>query len=410
MNFTEHKMTATAPNKNSLEILELVFLCVICALTLLGNCLVILAFFWGPRSLRNYTNFFVVNLAVSDLMVGCLSLPFWIVYRADIELVDREKYTFFISLDILCGTTSILSLSAISLERMFAVKFPTTHFNLTSKPIKLGIVVTWFLAIIFTGSKFAIRTPTQIRAYTASIFTLAFLVPLLIIVASYTIIFIAAVKMMNEANTTGKLAREIHVAKTISVIITLFVICWMPFFVINMVWVFCSDYCDQKRNYRWVVHISKMMHYANSMMNFFVYAVRLPDFRRAFKAILFKCDTSGFRERVRTFSESIVTRGRTASERQSFFADQTMNTSNGTLNNNHSPITDKVKKHQQQGSICKHNNQQPRLSSHSNCTEVSIMDDTWSPTTMNSNTSSNDTSSSSNPLLASHHDMTVSSI
>ena len=129
--------------------------------------------------------------------------------------------------------------------------------------------------------------------------------------------------MMNATNQPGKLAREIHVAKTICVIIALFMMCWMPFFVINMVWVFCSDFCNQKKHYRWVIHLSKMMHYANSMMNFFVYAVRLPDFRRVFKAILFKCDTSAFRERVRTFSESIaITRGRSASERQSFVHDQ----------------------------------------------------------------------------------------
>ena len=82
----------------------------------------------------------------------------------------------------------------------------------------------------------------------------------------------------------------------------------MPFFVINMVWVFCSDFCDQKRNNRWVIHFSEMVHYANSAINFFVCAVRLPDFRRAFKAILIKCMRCAFRERVRTFSESILTR------------------------------------------------------------------------------------------------------
>lgn len=44
-----------------------------------GNALVILAFFKGPRKIRTFTNYFVVNLAVSDLMVGCLSLPLWIL-------------------------------------------------------------------------------------------------------------------------------------------------------------------------------------------------------------------------------------------------------------------------------------------------------------------------------------------
>ena len=65
-----------------LEIGELVYLGTVALLTLVGNCLVILAFIFGARSIRTYTNYFVVNLAVSDLMVGVLSLPFWMVYRA----------------------------------------------------------------------------------------------------------------------------------------------------------------------------------------------------------------------------------------------------------------------------------------------------------------------------------------
>ena len=357
-----------------------------------------------------------------------------IFFGLDINLVSRETYTYFISVDILCGTTSIMSLSAISLERMVAVKFPTTHFNLTSLPVKIGIVCTWLFGFIFTGSKFGVKTVGQQRAYTASIFTLAFLVPLVVIVASYFIIFFAAVKMMNETNQPGRLARELHVAKTICVIIALFMICWMPFFVINMVWVFCSDFCDQKRNYRWVIHISKMAHYSNSAMNFFVYAVRLPDFRRAFKAILFKCDTSAFRERVRTFSESITTRGRSSSERQSFVHDHHHNHQSGVNNNyecldknsvcsqqnlDHSPknyqclydnntdYNNKLKSPQQSGGQnrqsarsmkCKMmmNKQVSRLSNYSNCTECSTVDETWSPSTNNSNASSN---TSCDPIL-----------
>lgn len=68
--------------KTVFEVLELFALCLIAVLVLLGNVLVILAFLLGPRSIRTYTNYFVVNLAVSDLGVGCISLPFWIVNRA----------------------------------------------------------------------------------------------------------------------------------------------------------------------------------------------------------------------------------------------------------------------------------------------------------------------------------------
>ena len=84
-------------DKTGFEVLELFALCLIAVLVLLGNVLVILAFLLGPRSIRTYTNYFVVNLAVSDLGVGCISLPFWIVNRAGknrFQLLGKEFLLF----------------------------------------------------------------------------------------------------------------------------------------------------------------------------------------------------------------------------------------------------------------------------------------------------------------------------
>ena len=67
--------------KSILEILEIIALIMIAIFALLGNCMIILAFLIGPKPLKTFTNYFVVNLAVADLMVVCLSLPFWIVSR-----------------------------------------------------------------------------------------------------------------------------------------------------------------------------------------------------------------------------------------------------------------------------------------------------------------------------------------
>ena len=63
------------------NLVEVIFLCIIGILILLGNSLVILAFMKGSRRLRTGTNYFVINLAVSDIMVGCICLPFWVAVR-----------------------------------------------------------------------------------------------------------------------------------------------------------------------------------------------------------------------------------------------------------------------------------------------------------------------------------------
>lgn len=67
--------------KSAAEVFELVYLVQVGVLILCGNILVIMAFALGPRRLRTFTNYFVVNLAASDLMVGCISVPFWICVR-----------------------------------------------------------------------------------------------------------------------------------------------------------------------------------------------------------------------------------------------------------------------------------------------------------------------------------------
>ena len=68
-------------NPTAGNVTEIVVLAVLCVLILLGNSLVILAFIKGPRSIRTYTNYFVVNLAICDFMVGCLSVPFWMCVK-----------------------------------------------------------------------------------------------------------------------------------------------------------------------------------------------------------------------------------------------------------------------------------------------------------------------------------------
>ena len=76
--FNTHSSGGTKFTGSSNQIVEIVFLAQIAVLIILGNVLVILAFAKGPRRIRTFTNYFIINLAVSDILVGCLSVPIWI--------------------------------------------------------------------------------------------------------------------------------------------------------------------------------------------------------------------------------------------------------------------------------------------------------------------------------------------
>ncbi|XP_012557479.1 octopamine receptor 1 isoform X2 [Hydra vulgaris] len=269
--------------KTVLEIVEIVVLVTVVLCALVGNCLIILAFIVGSKTVKTLRNYFIVNLAVADLMVVCLSLPLWIVSRIDVKLIhDAQIAKYFSAFDVLCGTTSILNLAAISLERMYAVNCPVRHFNLTPLPVLLVIAATWTIGFLLTAAKFVINIEKSNREYTVLLFVLAYLVPVFVIIVSYFIIYCYAISKTKGKSRCSRLKRDLKAAKTISVIIGLFILCWSPFFFINILYVF------EIRSTTNVINISKLMHYSNSMMNFFVYGLRSRDFKRSFQSLL-KC-------------------------------------------------------------------------------------------------------------------------
>ena len=82
--------------KDSEKIVFTLGLVLLSVFTLLGNALVVTAFF-TYRPLRTFTNYFIISLVIADLLVGVICMPVWVVVILtdyDHRLLIQFKVTF----------------------------------------------------------------------------------------------------------------------------------------------------------------------------------------------------------------------------------------------------------------------------------------------------------------------------
>ncbi|KAF3690827.1 5-hydroxytryptamine receptor 2B [Channa argus] len=117
--------------------------------TIGGNILVILAVSL-ERKLQNATNYFLMSLAVADLLVGLLVMPIALItvlYNSDWPLPEF-LCPIWLFLDVLFSTASIMHLCAISLDRYIAIKKPIQHSQYKSRAkAMVKIALVWVISI-----------------------------------------------------------------------------------------------------------------------------------------------------------------------------------------------------------------------------------------------------------------------
>lgn len=123
-------------------------------------------------------------------------------------------------------------------------------------------------------------------------------------------------KKMGKRNIKAQVKRfrmETKAAKTLAIIVGLFILCWLPFFTMYLVRAFC-DQCIPPL----LFSILFWLGYCNSAVNPMIYALFSKDFRFAFKRIICKCFCSGpgfksFTSRRGSDMSQLRTGGRTPS-------------------------------------------------------------------------------------------------
>uniref|UniRef100_A0A8D2ITH0 G-protein coupled receptors family 1 profile domain-containing protein n=1 Tax=Varanus komodoensis TaxID=61221 RepID=A0A8D2ITH0_VARKO len=89
--------------------------------TVLGNALVALAFV-VDRSLRTHRNFFFLNLAIADFMVGAFCIPLYIPYTLTGKwMFGRGLCKLWLVIDYVVCAASVFNIVLISFDRLISV-------------------------------------------------------------------------------------------------------------------------------------------------------------------------------------------------------------------------------------------------------------------------------------------------
>ncbi|XP_001380260.2 alpha-1D adrenergic receptor [Monodelphis domestica] len=312
-----------------------VFLAAFILAAIAGNLLVILSVACN-RHLQTVTNYFIVNLAVADLLLSATVLPF----SATMEVLGfwafgRAFCDVWAAVDVLCCTASILSLCTISVDRYVGVrhslKYPAI---MTERKAAAILALLWAVALVVSvGPLLGWKEPvppddrfcgiTEEAGYAVFSSVCSFYLPMAVILVMYFRVYVVArrttrsleagVKRERSKSTdivlrihcrsSGpedsrvakghnfrsslsvrllKFSREKKAAKTLAIVVGVFVLCWFPFFFVLPL----GSLFPQLKPSEGVFKVIFWLGYFNSCVNPLIYPCSSKEFKRAFVRLL----------------------------------------------------------------------------------------------------------------------------
>ena len=243
------------------------FFSVMAFLIIVGNSLTIATLL--RKKFRKRSQFLLISLAFADLLVGCSTTLYVIV-----ECRFFALSFVFNMLDMFAGLSSIFHLAVISLERLHATLRPFRHRQLSLKAYWVAIATPWVLSSsVSTLMKARFRGNRHGVPFIIVIICLT--TPLLITCFSYLAIWRKR-RISPENVRSFRQNQEARFSKSIFLVTAASFLTWTPFLFLNII-VTVTVYRIRLS----AVFCIKLLLFSNSFVNFVIYIIRFPSYRKA---------------------------------------------------------------------------------------------------------------------------------
>ena len=253
--------------------------------TVVGNILVCVVYIVDPgKKLRRVSNsYFVINLAVADILVGIAVEP---INAASYWSKNNDVHFSYYIFAVLSCVCSIVNISALMVDRFLAVCRPFKYRSLVMPSrVHTALLIIWLFSIHFSILPLVGWRSASFQVY---LYGLGVLSPAGIMLASYYGLLRALKEKIadlqnsadrKEATHVRKMvAREHRVSMTVFIMLMVFLVAWCPFVIVDIVLVFCES-CRSERLLL-ARDITLTVGFFSSGINPALYAWRVPNFRQ----------------------------------------------------------------------------------------------------------------------------------
>ena len=145
------------------------------------------------RQLRSLTNYFVLNLAIADLLLNA-GLAAWIIQDIRGDTSEGVLQVLMVNIDVLCFSASMLNMAAVSIDRYCAVTSPLKYKHIiTRSRARKATILIWIYSLIMFSigvcRYFVEEMDDFNKIFVTTLTAISFVIPAFIMIFAHLSIF-----------------------------------------------------------------------------------------------------------------------------------------------------------------------------------------------------------------------------